>query len=294
MEKLQIVDHAGERIDLFLTGKYPDYSRGYFQKLISSGNVKVNGKNVLPSHRIKLNDVVEFSFHLESKVFEEEDIPLDIIYEDKDVLVVNKAGGLVVHPACGHANGTLLNALYGYAKGKFKPLLVHRLDKDTSGALVIAKTEKAKNSLVKQFQDRNVKKKYLTIVKGEIKEEFGRINAPLGRSQKDRKKIEVGPQAGKDAVTEFKVLKRTKNYTLLEVHPITGRTHQIRSHFVYIGHPVLGDEFYGGPEKMEGLKLKRQMLHSCYVAFTHPSSSKKMEFTADMPADMAKVWKKLG
>ncbi|MCB4791098.1 MAG: RluA family pseudouridine synthase [Elusimicrobia bacterium] len=282
-----------ERIDLYLSTKYKEYSRGYFQKLISSGNIKVNGRNIVPSYRLKNSDEIEFDFVSETRKLLEEDIPLNIIHEDKDILVVNKTGGLVVHPACGHKSGTLLNALFGHAKGRYSPQLVHRLDKDTSGAIVVAKNEKAKNSLVKQFQHRDVKKKYLVIVRGKIVEDKGRINAPLGRALGDRKRIVVGPEARKKSVTEFKVLKRTKNYTMLEVYPVTGRTHQIRSHLVYIGHPVLGDEFYGGPKSIEGIELGRQMLHSCYLSFTHPKTSKKVEYNAPMPEDMDKVWKKL-
>jgi 23S rRNA pseudouridine1911/1915/1917 synthase len=193
---------------------------------------------------------------------------------------------MVVHPACGHYDDTVLNALYAHAGGKFIPFLVHRLDKDTSGILVIAKNEKAKNSLVKQFEKRAVKKVYMTAVKGNINEDRGRIEAPLGRSPNDRKKIVVGPLAKKNSVTEFKVLFRSRDYSVLEVYPLTGRTHQIRSHMVYIGHPVIGDIYYGGPASSAGRTFVRQMLHARRISFTHPTTGKKVEFEAPVPDDM--------
>jgi len=286
-------DTSGERLDTYLTEKVPGYSRGYFQRLIKSGSVTVNKKNVTPHYRVRQGDEIELTHIDEKKALVSEKIPLDILYEDKDVLVLNKPPGLVVHPAAGHWTGTLLNALAGYADGKFMPLLVHRLDKDTSGVIIVAKNERAKNSLVKQFQHRAVKKTYLAAVNGEILEQNGLIEAPLGRSGEDRKKIEVGPLAKKMAVTEFTVIKRTREFSLLEVRPVTGRTHQIRSHLAYIGHPVLGDVTYGGPERIGGYTFPRQMLHAYRVSFNHPGTGKRLECSAPLPPDMAQLWEKM-
>lgn len=276
-----------ERLDVYLSKKYTDYSRGYFQRLIKNGSVLLNAKTTAPSRDVKPGDSVTVEFVIDKKeIAADNDIDIDIIYEDKDILILNKQPGLVVHPACGHPAGTLLNALFGYAKDKFRPIMVHRLDKDTSGIMIIAKNEKAKKSLVKQFQGRAVKKTYLTAVKGTVEEKRGYIEAPLGRSPQDRKKIVVGPLARKDAVTEFTVTKVTKEYSLLEVKPLTGRTHQIRSHLSYIGHPVLGDITYGGPEKAGGFEFKRHMLHAYKIRFVHPTKGKHVEFMAPLPKDM--------
>ncbi|MBN1622198.1 MAG: RluA family pseudouridine synthase [Endomicrobiales bacterium] len=283
-------DIAGERIDIHLTKKFGDYSRGYFQRLIKNGDIKVNNKTVVPHYLVKEGDAIYVNFISDSKDILAEDIPLNIIYEDKDILLLNKMSNFVVHPACGHKSGTILNALMGYSKNKFMPLLVHRLDKDTSGVLLVAKNERAKNSLVKQFQNRSIKKTYLVIVKGMLEEKNGRIEAPLGRSPNDRKKMVVGPLSKKMAITEFKVIKRNRNYSLLEVYPITGRTHQIRSHLSYINHPVVGDKFYGGPGELENNTCKRQMLHAHSISFTHPGSGKHVRFKAEPPKDFKKFW----
>lgn len=285
-------DAAGVRLDVFLAKQVPGYSRGYFQKLIKNGGVTVNGKAVNSHYDLKMNDQVAIIFSDEKKELVAEKAPLDVIFEDDDLLIVNKAPGLVVHPACGHYTGTLLNHLAGYADGEFTPLMVHRLDKDTSGVIVIAKNERAKNSLVKQFQNRTVHKVYRVAVNGFVAENKGRIEAPLGRDPEDRKKIVVGPLADKMAITDFTVIHRSKEYSLLEVHPVTGRTHQIRSHMVYIGHPVLGDATYGGPELIGSSRFTRQMLHAYAISLSHPSTHKTVTFTAPLPADMEALWKK--
>lgn len=287
-----ISDTAGVRLDVFLTRQVPGYSRGYFQKLIKGGGVTVNGKPVSSHYDLKVNDQVEIVFSEEKKALAAEKAALDVIFEDDDLLVVNKAPGVVVHPACGHFTGTLLNFLAGYADGRFDPLMVHRLDKDTSGVIVIAKNERAKNSLVKQFQNRTVHKVYRVAVNGYVSENKGRIEAPLGRDPDDRKKIVVGPLADKMAVTDFTVIHRSKEYSLLEVHPVTGRTHQIRCHMVFIGHPVLGDATYGGPDLIGSSRFTRQMLHAYRITISHPSTHKTVTFTAPLPADMEAMWKK--
>lgn len=284
-----------ERVDYFLNEKISDYSRTYFQKLIKNGHVLVNDKQVLPSYKLKKGDEIVYSFEEQeaSISFKPEKIPLKVIYEDDDIILINKQSDIVVHQSFGHESGTLINALMWHLKGKTKPYMVHRLDKDTTGAIIFAKTQKAKVSLSRQFQKRAVNKTYITAVSGVISEDKGRIEAPLGRSRKDRKIIEVGPFAKRMAITEFKVLSRTKQFTLLEVSIITGRTHQIRSHMKYIGHPVLGDIAYGGSASLNNVEFKRQMLHSYKIRFSHPGKGKMVEFIADIPKDMAGLFKNI-
>ena len=278
------------RLDVFLAAAYKNYSRSYFQKLARTG-ILVNGKNVLPSHKLKRGDEIVFEFQKEEPLsqIKPENIKLDIIYEDDDIIAVNKQAGIVVHPSYGHPTGTLLNALVAYAQGNFVPFLVHRLDKDTSGLIIFAKNERAKISISKQLQNRTVKKIYYAAVKGIVTENKGRIEAPLGRSPQNRKIMTVNPTAKKMAITEFKTVKRTHDYTLLEIRIITGRTHQIRSHMKYINHPVIGDTQYGGPETIDGKTYARQMLHAYSVTFTHPKTCKEVQFTAPLPEDMEQI-----
>lgn len=283
------VEGEKRRIDKYLAEKYSDYSRGYFQQLVKDGAITVNDECVNPSYSLKPGDILKGELKPKTKKAVAENIKLNIIFEDKDLIVVNKPAGLVVHPACGHETGTLYNALLGYAKGKFVPLMVHRLDKDTTGIIIIAKNERAKNSLVKQFQKRVVKKTYLAAVKGFIKEKKGYIDAPIGRAPGDRKRMVVGPLAKKKAITEFVVSESGHKFSIVEVRPLTGRTHQIRSHMSYIGHPVLGDSLYGGPEHIGEMIFKRQMLHAYKISFTHPSTCKTVSFCAPVPKDLKKL-----
>ena len=285
---------TNERLDCFMNNLHKEYSRTYFQNMIKDGKLLVNGKKVNPSYKVKQNDNIEYNIEDESPIsLKPENIPLNIIYEDDDIIVINKQADLVVHPSFGHETGTLLNALLYHFKGKCSPFMVHRLDKDTTGAIIFAKNERAKVSLSKQFQKRTIHKTYVTAVTGTVVEEQGRIEAPLGRSMQNRKIIEVGPLAKKMAITEFKVLSRSRDVSLLEVHIITGRTHQIRSHMKYIGHPVLGDVDYGGSDHLKDIKFTRQMLHSYRVRFTHPVTSKEMEFVASLPEDMKSLFKNI-
>ncbi len=285
---------TNERLDCFMNNLNKEYSRTYFQNMIKGGKLLVNGKKVHPSYKVKQNDNIEYNIEDESPIsLKPENIPLNIIYEDDDIIVINKQADLVVHPSFGHETGTLLNALLYHFKGKCSPFMVHRLDKDTTGAIIFAKNERAKVSLSKQFQKRTIHKTYVTAVTGTVVEEQGRIEAPLGRSMQNRKIIEVGPLAKKMAITEFKVLSRSRDVSLLEVHIITGRTHQIRSHMKYIGHPVLGDVDYGGGDHLKDIKFTRQMLHSYRVRFTHPITSKEMEFVAPLPTDMKNLFKNI-
>ena len=283
-----------ERLDCFMNNLHKEYSRTFFQNIIKKGKLLVNEKQVYPSYKVKKNDVIEYSIEDTNEILlEPENIPLNIIYEDNDIIVINKQSNLVVHPSFGHKTGTLLNALLYHFKGKHNPFMVHRLDKDTTGAIIFAKNEKSKVSLSKQFQKRTIHKTYITAVMGTVFEEKGRIEAPLGRSLQNRKIIEVGPLAKKQAITEFKVLSRNRDISLLEVHIITGRTHQIRSHMKYIGHPVLGDVSYGGSDHLKDIKFARQMLHSYRVKFTHPTTSKQIEIVASLPNDMKDLFKNI-
>ena len=293
-EKITYKKFEKERVDFYLASVYKDYSRSYFQKLTNKQKIFVNGKLVLVSHKLKRGDVISFEFEQEEKLrIKPEKIKLDIIYEDDDIILINKQPGIVVHPSYGHPSGTILNALMAHSKGKYNPYLVHRLDKDTSGLIIFAKNEKSKISISKQLQKRAVKKIYLAVVKGIIVENRGRIEAPLGRSTQNRKIMSVNPLAKKMAISEFKVLARRDGYTLVEVRIITGRTHQIRSHMKYINHPVIGDQQYGGSEvSIDGEKYSRQMLHAYHVTFTHPRTSKTVEFKAELPNDMNEIFKK--
>jgi 23S rRNA pseudouridine1911/1915/1917 synthase len=280
-----------ERADSYLASAYKDYSRSYFQKLMYRQRVFANDKVIPASHKLKRGDIITFEFEKEEKLYiKPEKIKIKIIYEDDDIVIVNKQSGIVVHPSYGHPSGTLLNALVGYSAGKYNPYLVHRLDKDTSGVIVFAKNEKAKIGISKQFQKRVVKKIYYVAVKGIITENRGIIKAPLGRSPQNRKLISVNPLAKKAAITEFKVIERKRDYTLLKVRIITGRTHQIRSHMKYINHPVIGDKQYGGPETIGAKRCERQMLHAYNITFTHPSTSKTVKFTAQLHNDMKEIF----
>jgi 23S rRNA pseudouridine1911/1915/1917 synthase len=293
-EKVMYEKFERERVDSYLASIYQEYSRSYFQKLIDKQKIFVNDKLILASHKLKRGDVVSFKFEKEEKLqIKPEKIKLDIIYEDDDIILVNKQPGIVVHPSYGHTSGTLLNALMAHSKGRYNPYLVHRLDKDTSGLIIFAKNEKSKISISKQFQKRAVKKIYLAAVKGTIVENKGIIEAPLGRSPQNRKLISVNPLAKKMAISKFKVLVRRDGYTLVEIRIITGRTHQIRSHMKYINHPVVGDQQYGGSEvSIDGQKYSRQMLHAYHVTFTHPRTSKPIEFKAKLPNDMKEIFKR--
>ncbi|MDR1511620.1 MAG: RluA family pseudouridine synthase [Endomicrobium sp.] len=287
-EKVVYKKFEKKRLDFYLASIYKDYSRSYFQKLMYKKKILVNNKISFSSYKLKYGDVIIFEFEEgKSLSIRPENIKFNIIYEDIDIIVVNKPAGIVVHPSYGHSSGTLLNALIRYSNGNYKlPYLVHRLDKDTSGVIIFAKNEKAKVDISKQFKNRNVKKIYYAAVKGIIIENRGKIEAPLGRSPQNRKLMTVNSLAKKMAITEFKTVLRCDGYTLLEVKIITGRTHQIRSHMKYINHPVVGDQQYGGPKTINGKQFNRQMLHSYNISFMHPRTMKIMKFTAELPNEM--------
>lgn len=283
---MYIVDEeTNKRLDTYLSEEL-DMSRSKVQKLIKSDKVKVNGRFVNPSYEVKLNDeiVVLEDDDYESNVVGE-DIPLDIVYEDDDLLVINKASGMVVHPAPGNYTGTLVNALiykYNIDCGENnRPGIVHRLDKDTSGLMLVAKNEKTLEKLSLMISKHEVERRYLAIVDGLIKHEIGTIDAPIGRDQNNRQKMAVTDINSKEAITNFKVLERFSNNTLIECKLETGRTHQIRVHMAYIGYPVTNDPLYGRGKATEF----GQMLHSYKIKFTHPNTLKELEFEVEPPKE---------
>ena len=264
-----------------------ELSRSQANEAIKNGNILVNGKAVKAKYSVKEGDLVTYDLpEPEVLEYEAEDIPLDIVYEDDDVAVVNKPQGMVVHPSVGHTSGTLVNALMYHIhdlssiNGVVRPGIVHRIDKDTSGLLMIAKNDRAHQALAEELKDKKSLRKYLAIVHGNISNDRGVIEAPIGRSEKDRKKQAVTAK-GKPAVTHFKVLERFGNYTLVELTLETGRTHQIRVHMAYIGHPVAGDPLYG-PRKT--LKGNGQFLHAQTLGFTHPTTGESLRFSVEPPA----------
>ena len=280
-----VEDREGMRIDTYLS-EILDLSRSKIQKLIKEDKVLVNGKEVSSSYPVKLGDTVEIDDELNYEVHvEPEDIPLDIVYEDDDLLIINKVSGMVVHPAPGHYTGTLVNALlyrYGSLAGdKFRPGIVHRLDKDTSGLMLVAKNEWALDKLSEMISTKAVERKYLAIVDGVISHDTGEIDAPIGRDIKDRQKMAVTDVNSKEAITFFRVLERVSKYSLLECTLKTGRTHQIRVHTAYIGHPVLNDPLYGKGRCSDF----GQMLHSYSIRFLHPRTGKELFFTSDPPLE---------
>lgn len=284
--EFQIEQKSG-RVDKYLTTELDTMSRSKVQNLIADGYVFVNGETIKANYKLETGDKVEvFVPEPEAVDVEAEDIPLDIIYEDKDIVLVNKAQGMVVHPGAGNPNGTLVNALLFHIKdlsginGEIRPGIVHRLDKDTSGILIVAKNDEAHVNLSEQLQNRTVKRKYWALVHGVLPHEHGTINAPIGRDPKDRQKFTV-IKGGKEAISHFRVLERIQKFSLMEVSLETGRTHQIRVHLNYIDHPVAGDKIYGPKKSLEG---NGQFLHARMLEFTHPRTGETMSFEAELPA----------
>jgi len=287
---------AGGRLDRWLCRCLPELSRSRIQQLIKSGHVTACGRPVKAHQKPVAGTAVHISIpDPEALDLTAEDIPLNVIYEDADIIVVNKQAGMVVHPAAGHYSGTLVNALLGRCRdlpgigGKMRPGIVHRLDKGTSGALVAAKTERAMAGLARQFKDRAVRKEYLALVWGRPRETRARIETSIGRSRRDRKKMSVNPVAGRNAVTNYETVEVFKRLALLRVRIETGRTHQIRVHLAHLGCPVVGDCDYGGRRGELPQEAERPMLHAERLAFDHPASGKRREFVAPLPADMKKL-----
>lgn len=286
-------EDARKRLDVFLAENLQE-SRSFLQKGILEGWVKVNGAVVKPNYKLKEKDHVSVDVPPPPEPsITPENIPLDIIYEDKDILVVNKPRGMVVYPAPGNYSGTLINAVLFHTKdlsarsGLMRPGIVHRLDKDTSGAIVLAKTDNAHMSLSRQFKNRQVTKVYYTLVWGNVKEDKATINAPIGRHDVKRTKMQVASKSSREAVTHFKVIERFNDFTFLEVTIETGRTHQIRVHMQFIGHPVVADPVYS--RKKPPFNIKGQALHAYKLGFCHPSTGKYVEFTAPIPDDMNSI-----
>ena len=300
MEKnIFIVDEKdkGIRIDKYLSEVFDDKSRSFIQGLIEKESIKVNNKIQKSNYKLKPFDEIEVLFN-EPEVLkvDPEDIPIYILYEDKDIVVVNKEQGMVVHPAPGNYNGTLVNALLFHCNdlssinGVIRPGIVHRIDKDTSGVLVIAKNDEAHNKLSEQLKDHSMKREYYALVEGRIKNDKGTINKPLARNKKDRLKIAV-VEGGKNAITHYEVLERYNGYTLIKCILETGRTHQIRVHMSSIGFPLVGDPLYG--LKKQKIKLKGQMLHAKTLGFIHPGKNEYMEFTTELPQYFEEILNKL-
>lgn len=295
-------DALGRRLDRFLQSELPGHSRAFLQKLIEQGHVLVNARPGKPSHRMQPGDKVSVEIPpprpLEAAP---EAIPLEILFEDDDLIVVNKPAGLVVHPAAGNAEHTLVNALLHHCRGQLagiggvqRPGIVHRLDKGTSGCLVVAKTDVAHQSLVAQFKARRVKKIYRAVCWGQFDRPSGRIETVIGRSERDRKKMSARVTHGRPSLTEYRILKQFAQFALVELTLHTGRTHQIRVHMAHIGHPVVGDAVYGRPRSMldaqrSTISIARPLLHAYKLGFTHPRTGEFMEFTAPVPEEMARL-----
>lgn len=290
---IEVLENEKVRIDNYLSDKL-DISRSKVQKLIKDGNVLVNGQSVNVSYKVKIGDVIEYSLDLnEDTDITPEDIPIDIVYEDDDLLVINKASGMVVHPAPGHYTGTLVNALlyrFNLNSGEAnRPGIVHRLDKDTSGLMLVAKNEFIHEKLSEMIGKKDVERKYLAIVDGLIKHDTGTIDAPIGRDANNRQKMAVTDVNGKDSITHFKVLERFDNNTFIECILETGRTHQIRVHMNYIGYPINNDPLYGRGKATEF----GQMLHSYSIKFNHPRTGKELSFRVDPPKEFMDKLKEL-
>lgn len=293
-------EEEGQRLDKYLSEqKNHDFSRSYLRKCIQEGCVSVNGEKGKASLKVKAGDRIDFDIpeQKDPEVLPEA-IPLDIVYEDDDLLVVNKERGMVVHPAAGHYSGTLVNAVLAHAgsslssiNGVNRPGIVHRIDKDTTGLLLICKNDLSHQSLAKQLEEHSITRRYHALVFGKIKEEDGIISAPIGRDEKDRKKQAISYKHGKEAVTHYKVLERFSDSTLVECRLETGRTHQIRVHMKSIGHPLLGDPVYGLKNRKDG--ISGQALHAMILGFQHPRTGEYMEFSAPYPADFQALLEKL-
>lgn len=282
-------EDIGIRIDVFLADALEDVSRSGVQKLMEQGHIQLNGKAVKPNYKLREKDVIDVQIPdvVEPEILPE-NIPLDILYEDQDVIVLNKPQGMVVHPAPGHTSGTLVNALMYHCgaelsgiNGEKRPGIVHRIDKDTSGVLMVAKNNAAHQSLAEQLAVHSITRKYNAIVYNGFSEESGTVDQPIGRNPQDRKKMAVTQKHSRHAVTHYRVLERLGNFTLIEAQLETGRTHQIRVHMTYIGHPLLGDTVYG--KKKQPFGLEGQVLHARVLGFRHPSTGEYMEFEAPLP-----------
>lgn len=292
-------EYEEERLDKYLSLIFPDQSRSFFQKLIKEGHILVNDKSEKANYRLRIEDMisVEIPDAVETPIVPE-NIPLDILYEDDDLLVVNKPKGMVVHPSAGHYTGTLVNAIMYHCKdslsginGEIRPGIVHRIDMDTTGSLIVCKNDESHIFIAEQIKEHSVVRKYRGIVYGHVQEEEGTIHAPIGRHPIERKKMAINDKNGKDAITHYRVLEHFSNYTYMEFQLETGRTHQIRVHMASIGHPLLGDTLYSSGRSP--YKLQGQTLHAMTIGFIHPKTKEYMEVVAPLPEYFEKILRDL-
>ena len=295
----EIQENQQMRLDKYLAEQFPEQTRSYLQKLIKEGQVLVNGKTVKSGYQLSKGDEVSVTIPEPKELdVEPQKMELDIVYEDEDVILINKPKGMVVHPAPGHTTDTLVNGLLYHCKdnlsginGVARPGIVHRIDRDTTGILIVCKNDMSHNSIAAQLKEHSINRRYRALVHGNLKEDTGTVEGPIGRHPVDRKKMAINERNGKPAVTHYTVLERFGNYTLIECKLETGRTHQIRVHMTSIGHPLVGDEVYG-PAKCP-FKLQGQCLHAMVLGFVHPRTGEYMEFSADLPEYFEDLLKKL-
>jgi 23S rRNA pseudouridine1911/1915/1917 synthase len=286
---------VGKRLDVLIT-EQTEYSRSKVASLIKAGSILLNNSKTKTGYITRLNDVIDINYVVEDMTANPEKMDLDIVYEDNDVIVINKANGIVVHPAPGNYTGTLVNGLLYHSNnlssvnGEFRPGIVHRIDADTTGLLMIAKNDKAHEKLAKQLEEKTTHRVYYALVWGVIENESGTVDAPIGRDPKDRKKMAVTSDNSKDAITHFTVIERYKNATLIKLKLETGRTHQIRVHMKYINHPVVNDPVYGGRKLFDETG---QCLHAKEIGFIHPTTGKYMEFTSELPECFVNIQEQL-
>lgn len=292
-------EEAGVRIDRYLSDQCQDISRSYLQKLLKEQSVLVEEKPVKTNYKVNAGDRISLTLpEIREPEIMPEEIPLDIVYEDKDIILINKPKGMVVHPAAGHYSGTLVNGLMSHCRnelsginGVMRPGIVHRIDMDTTGVLIVCKNDMAHNSISEQLKEHSITRKYAAIVHGVLKEDEGTINAPIGRHPVDRKKMSINEKNGREAVTHYRVLERYRQFTYIECQLETGRTHQIRVHMASIGHPLLGDSVYG-PTKCP-FRLTGQTLHAGVLGIIHPRTGEYIEFTAPLPDYFEELLRKL-
>lgn len=292
-------EEAGVRIDRYLSDQCQDISRSYLQKLLKEQSVLVEEKPVKSNYKVNAGDRISLTLpEIREPEIIPEEIPLDIVYEDKDIILINKPKGMVVHPAAGHYSGTLVNGLMSHCRGELsgingvmRPGIVHRIDMDTTGVLIVCKNDMAHNSISEQLKEHSITRKYAAIVHGVLKDDEGTINAPIGRHPIDRKKMSINEKNGREAVTHYRVLERFRQFTYIECQLETGRTHQIRVHMASIGHPLLGDSVYG-PAKCP-FRLTGQTLHAGVLGIIHPRTGEYMEFTAPLPDYFEELLRKL-
>ncbi|WP_432630540.1 RluA family pseudouridine synthase [Brotaphodocola sp.] len=295
-----VEEGAGSRIDRYLSEQVAEMSRAHLQKLLKDGGVTVNDRPVKSSYKVMEGDKIQLDIPeaVEPEIVPEE-MDLDILYEDKDIILINKPKGMVVHPAAGHATGTLVNGLMAHCRGDLsgingvmRPGIVHRIDMDTTGVLIVCKNDQAHNAIAEQLKVHSITRKYYAIVHGVVKEDEGTVHAPIGRHPTDRKKMSINEKNGKDAITHYRVLRRFRRFTYIECQLETGRTHQIRVHMASIGHPLLGDHVYG-PAKCPFSGLQGQTLHAGVLGIIHPTTGEYMEFQAPLPEYFETLLRKL-